>query len=157
MWPFVPWARVQTGAETETMRDRSGAEETQTRPIEDRGSKQDIRGDEALDRPRDVAQDLVQTTKGSQPMKRIAIAAAIAALASPAFAGNLGTNADLAADLGRYGFWNDGPSVSINTNCGQLGLSSLGGCRAGIFGLIDANQHGTCWLDRRSGRPTCER
>jgi hypothetical protein len=87
-------------------------------------------------------------------MKRIALAAALAVLASPAFAGGpYGTNVDLGAQLG---FMND-IEITVQTTCGTLGMSSTGGCRRGIFGLADYNAHGTCWIDRRSGRPTCDK
>jgi len=75
----------------------------------------------------------------------------LAALAVPAFAGNV----DLGAQLGPI--VNDGPNITIRTHCGNLGMGSRGGCRSGIIGLIDEQQHGTCWIDRRSGRPMCER
>jgi hypothetical protein len=81
-------------------------------------------------------------------MTRIALAATLTALASPAFAGNV----DLGSQLGLNDI-----EITVQTTCGTLGMSSTGGCRRGIFGLADYNAHGVCWIDRRSGRPTCER
>ena len=90
--------------------------------------------------------------------RTLTAAALLAALSTPALAGGpYGTNTDLGAQL--FGPWGafGGPEITIHTTCGTLGMSSTGGCRRGLFGVADYNAHGTCYIDRRSGRPTCDR
>lgn len=92
-------------------------------------------------------------------LSRSAAMAWLGAIAVIALLGLASISQAAPASLGDT-LWNMGvfgPEITINTTCGTLGMSSMGGCRQGLIGLADQQAHGTCWIDRRSGRPTCER
>lgn len=78
----------------------------------------------------------------------IITAAIIAYTSAPAFAGVICNSFGDTVICNEFGGGNR-PS--------PLGRSSLGGERRGIWGMIDAAEHGQCWEDRRTGRTVCEK